>query len=246
MSTDKKQRRRHLSGRLIAIAILPLPIALGWWQLQRAEEKRQILDTYQQRVNLPAATVSSELLDGSQMDFRLAIIEGEYDDRYTLFIDNKVHRGQAGYYVVTPIKPVSQDRYLLVNRGWVPLGQSRQKLPVITTPAGTITINGQLRRPAENVFTLEGPSAQSGWNKRWQTLDLSKIEQKLGLSLQPVVMQLAAGDSAGGGFVRDWPEYKDSWVQRHHGYSFQWFSLAILVLIYSLIAGRFHNAGKDY
>lgn len=239
-----KASRRY--GRLIVFALLPLPLALGWWQLQRADEKKQIMTAYQQRIELPTLVLNNDPLLVSELDFRKATAYGQYDDRYSLLIDNKVYKGRPGYHVITPLKLAGHSDYLLVNRGWVALGQSRQKLPEIQTPTGKIEINGQLRKPPEDVFTLEKKTSQSGWNKLWQTLDINKVEQQLGLPLLPVVMQLSTEDNQGGGFVRQWPEYKDSWIQRHHGYSVQWFSLAILLLLYLLFAGRLNTTGNKH
>ena len=59
--------------------------------------------------------------------------------------------------------------------------------------------------------------------------------------MQPLVLEL--DPAGGGGFVRAWPAYEDSWIQRHHGYALQWFSLALVLLVVYLLSQRSRRPG---
>lgn len=51
--------RPGLVPTLVVAVLLPMLVLLGFWQLQRAEQKRQLLDTYAQH---RTATLSVEQL----------------------------------------------------------------------------------------------------------------------------------------------------------------------------------------
>ena len=47
-----------------------------------------------------------------------------------ILIDNMVNGERAGYFVITPFA-LQGGGWVLVNRGWVPLGASRAERPAI-------------------------------------------------------------------------------------------------------------------
>ena len=78
--------------------------------------------------------------------------------------------------------------------------------------------------PGTRFFTLAPEPASSGWQAVWQNLDLARYRQSVSFPLQSIVLQLDP-QSAGGGFVRDWPR-PDERIERHIGYAWQWFGFA--------------------
>ena len=52
-------------------------------------------------------------------------------DERTILLDNKVHGGTAGYYVLTPIRLADGGAIVVVNRGWIAQGASRTLRPPI-------------------------------------------------------------------------------------------------------------------
>lgn len=228
-SADTERSRRWT--RLAATVVLLALITLGFWQLERAAEKQRLQDLYNARAELSPKgpehlTQRPESLD----HFRISVT-GQYDQRYQILLDNKVHQGQAGYHVLTPLLLEHGVSAVLVNRGWVPWGPSREKLPEALAPAGEVVVAGRLRVPSAVGFTL-GSSASStnGWQVLWQSLDLKRYQGLAPFEVYPVIIRLNP-DSEAGGFVRDWPDYSDSWVARHRGYAFQWFALALALVI---------------
>src|SRR3990167_6231544 len=95
-------------------------IALGNWQASRAEEKR-------------AAAVQEQRLE----------LQGEFVERYTVLVDNKVNRGRPGYHVVQPLR-LGDGRHVLVNRGWVAAPAHREQLPQLRTPPGVHEVAGRV------------------------------------------------------------------------------------------------------
>ena len=54
---------------------------------------------------------------------------GRFVDERTVYLDNKLRHGRPGYEVNAPLR--LDGTYVLVNRGWVPAGKSREVLPQI-------------------------------------------------------------------------------------------------------------------
>src|SRR5687767_16014687 len=89
-------------------------IALGNWQGKRADEKR-------------AAAARIE---------RVAVV-GEFVPRYTVYLDNRVRRGKAGYEVVMPLRLRGSEEHVLVNSGRIEAGKARDGHPEAPASRGT-------------------------------------------------------------------------------------------------------------
>ncbi len=113
-------------------------ISLGRWQLRRADEKRVLFDSF------AAGTDATRLIDlGTPRLPRYQHIEagGHYDQARQILIDNMVNAERAGYFVITPFA-LTGGGWVLVNRGWVPLGASRAVLPTIPVTGDTRRLRG--------------------------------------------------------------------------------------------------------
>lgn len=210
-------------GALVAI-LVPVFVSLGLWQWEKAEAKatRQMLLDSRSReptIALPATPVDAEALR-----YRRVTVRGTYEPQHQILIDNRVHQEQAGYHVVTPLRIEGSEMRVLVNRGWVSAGGSRQ-LPPVETPTGPQELQASAIVPGTRFFTLANEPANAGWKTVWQNLDLARYRESVDFQLQPVVLQLDP-QSAGGGFVRDWPR-PDERIERHLGYAWQWFGFAV-------------------
>jgi surfeit locus 1 family protein len=132
-------------------------VGLGFWQLDRAEQKRAIQAEYDARSQDAPVGIGPRLQDADMLRFHRMTTKGSYDPDYQVLIDNRVQAGQVGYYVITPLRIPGSDMRVLVNRGWVPLGASREDLPKIETPTERVTIDGVATVPSEDVFQLARP-----------------------------------------------------------------------------------------
>ncbi len=220
----------------VVALLLPLLIGLGFWQLDRAQQKLAMQRAFLERGSLEPVILGAALLDPVRHDYRLAEGQGVYEPEYQILLDNRVHRGRAGYHVLTPFRVDGSNHRILVNRGWIAWGDDRQRLPEVATPTHRLRVYGRLRRPHERYFSLEDESAIPGASAVWQNLNLERYREFASLPLQPLVLRLDESDVQAGGFVRAWPNYQDAWVDRHKGYAFQWFALAVaLVFIYVMV-----------
>jgi len=220
------RRQVALWGGLLLLLLLPAFISLGLWQWNKAQAKlvRQVeLDALSRgaAVEMPRQPAAAESLR-----YRRFALQGEYDPARQILVDNRVHQGQAGYHVVTPLKVTGSDLRILVNRGWVPAPADHGQVPTVPPPAGPIAITGIAMVPAERFFTL-GPAPSPNWEPVWQNLDMQRFQALVSYPLQPVVLQL--DPNAPGGYGRDWPRPEEG-ADRNLGYALQWFGFAIASL----------------
>jgi len=216
---------------LVLLLVLPLLLSLGFWQLHRAEEKRQLLGQYNLRIQQPP-----EVLTGHEPDYTPVSVTGYYDNQHTILIDNQFYHHQVGYDVISPFMDTGSGRVVLVNRGWIPRLSVADKLPVVPPALGQQTIIGLVHKP-KSTFVLAHARFASVWPWITEELRVKEIQAVLGKSLYPSVVLLSP--EAASGFVRQWGFVTAVPPERHQAYAMQWFILAlILVIIYIKLSIR--------
>jgi surfeit locus 1 family protein len=224
--------RPGLWPTLATLILLPFLSGLGIWQLERASWKQALVDTHTARTREPAVALSSLLPVTAASEYRTVTLKGHYDLERQLLLDNRLHRGHAGYQVLTPLHLEGGGATVLVNRGWVPTGASRAVLPALDGPAGTIRLAALVKLPPEKIFRLGADEERhAGWPQVIQAIDVAALEERLGYALLPLVLLLDPDDVHG--YVRDWQPVYGVKPEKHRAYAMQWFTLAaVLLLIY--------------
>ncbi|MGA8262178.1 MAG: SURF1 family protein [Arenicellales bacterium] len=236
---------------LAALVVFPTLVGLGVWQLHRAKEAAEMRDHFRARSKMAALDINHGAPDPASGEFRRARVSGRYRADLTIYLDNKIMNGVPGYDILTPLAIADEKksesgeagaggvdsgtgrRFILVNRGWISWGRSRETLPAVDTPGGPVVVSGMLKAPPAKYFTLQRHVNDKTFQPLWENLDLGRYRKVTGLKVSPLVLLLDPGDRQGGGFIRRWPRYNDPWVERHNGYATQWFSMAfILVVMY--------------
>jgi surfeit locus 1 family protein len=228
-----------LGPTLATLLILPVLLALGFWQLDRARQKEALQRAFESHRHLPSVPLTSVNVSDPASRYRKVTVQGRYDRGHQILLDNQVVDGQPGYDVFTPLQVVGEDWAILVNRGWVPLGESRQKLPDIAIADTQVSIQGRIAQPANPALRLgDARSDVLAWPQVVQYLDYKQVAQALGYPLAPAVILL--DPALKGGYRRQWhPQFAGFGPQRHQGYAVQWFALAVvLVIIYIAVNTR--------
>jgi surfeit locus 1 family protein len=229
--------RPPLIATVAVLLLLPALLALGFWQLQRAAEKRALQEEYDVRAVEQPVTMAPYVQEASELRFRRVRVRGQYDARFQLLLDNRIYKGRPGYHVLTPLRIDGTEVRVLVNRGWIALGDSRAQLPVFDTPAEPVEVVAVATVPSDRNFILGTPAPLTAETPTvWQQLDLARYRAGVPFKLQPVVLLLDPA-SAAGGLTRDWPRL-DAGIAVHKGYAFQWFVLAAALLALYLYFGR--------
>ena len=225
--------RPRLWPTLAMMVLVPLFIAAGQWQWNKAAAKAELQTELDARAAQPALTVPATPLNAEAVRYRKLVARGVYEPQYQILIDNRTYRGQAGYHVVTPLRLEGSAMRVLINRGWVPVQADRNTLPSIATPSGVVEVAGTAIVPATRFFTL-GNAAQDApevWSVVWQNLDLARYGRVASFPIQSVVMQLEPGSTADtDGLVREWTRPDDR-RQTNLGYALQWWSFAATTVV---------------
>jgi surfeit locus 1 family protein len=216
---------------LLTLVVLAGLLSLGRWQLHRAEEKRALFDSFAAGAD---GTLTLTQSTSRIARYRQVAARGAFDAARQVLIDNMVSaEGQAGYYVITPFA-LEGGGWILVNRGWVPVGASRAQRPDIPVDNDVRSIHGR----ADN---LPSPGIQLGSRARLAApfpvvaafpnhAEIEQLlhEQKWSRATDVILLDPEERD----GYVRKWlpPGFPPL---RHIGYAVQWFGLAAaLVVIY--------------
>ena len=215
---------------LLTIVLIALLISLGRWQLRRAEEKRALFESF------AAGADAIRAIDAATPPLRRyqhLEATGHYDQERQILIDNMVDAGRAGYFVVTPFA-LAGGGWVLVNRGWVPLGSSRAARPAIPVSGDARWVRGR----ADN---MPSPGIQMGTKAALAPPypvvasfpSRGEVANLLGESSWAAAAEMVLLDPGEpDGYVRHWaaPGFPP---MRHIGYAVQWFALAFtLAVIY--------------
>lgn len=220
----KKPSYGFLSFCLLFVALFCL---LGIWQLYRYHDKQGLLKIYEERLHeLPKPF---EFLSGNIKDFQFqpVVVQGEWMNTFSMFIQH-LHEGQPGLEVITPLRIVGSQKWLLIDRGWIPWAQNKS-LPSWAPVSGKLQLLGYIKLVDEHSFIL-GKNIMDASVKPWvmQKIDINELHRLTKHDFYPFILRLDPSESYG--FVRDWV-ISITPPERHFMYAIQWFALAIVVLV---------------
>lgn len=215
---------------------LPVLLALGFWQLDRADQKGELVAAFQGMKDAPPTALDVGRKNERPAQYRAVVVAGEYLSERSLLLDNKTHQGRAGFHVLTPLQIEASEAAVLVNRGWVPAGRTRDVLPVFETPRGRIEVPGMVYAPSDRQILL-GPEEPhgGGWPRIIQRVDFTSLEDQIGVELLSYTIRLS--EDASSGFVRDWRPLYGAGPDKHRAYAIQWFSFALIFIVVYLVHG---------
>lgn len=211
---------------ILAFSSIAVFIGLGVWQLDRAAYKQTIVDRFKARLSADFEPFE-KVENWSSIEYRRVILLGNYDNQRTLLLDNQLSRGKAGYHVLTPFELVSGD-LILVNRGWISAGNSRQQLPTIKMPKSLHEVKGAVVMPVPEGFRMGEVTITEHWPQVIPFIDISALQFGFDNRLLPIVVWLAPEQDDY--YERDW---QPVWLapEKSEAYAVQWFSFAAIVLI---------------
>lgn len=234
MQIGNKIFKPRLIPTLVFLLVLPVLLRLGFWQLDRAEEKRDLIALFKQQNELGPLIIKDIIKLNEKLNYRSAQVEGKYNSGKQVFIDNKIHQGKTGVHVLTPFNLKNSDYSILINRGWVPMVIDRSSLPIIETTSQLLTLKGKIKVLGKKPFMV-GDQFQSnkGWPALMQWINFEEIENKSGLKLLPYIFLLDKKEQSG--YTRNWNPVVMK-PEKSTSYAVQWFSLALaLVIIYIVV-----------
>jgi surfeit locus 1 family protein len=210
-----------------------LTVRLGIWQMDRAEQKIALQRKIDERSAMPALLpheVPMSEYAVQDLHHRPVVLKGTWVSDATVYLDNRQMNGQPGFFVLTPLmlsEPSGPPRAVLIQRGWVPRhAMDRTMLPTVLTATGVVEVRGRIAPSPARLFEFEelasGPIRQN--------LAIASFAAETALPLLPFsVIQTLPDGSTQDVLLRQWARPAVG-VEKHHGYAFQWFSLAALLV----------------
>ncbi len=207
--------------------VLALLCCLGFWQLNRSEQKKQFLEQQQNALQADALDLNQQtVIDVENVMYHRVAMRGRYDQAHQFLIDNQIMDGKSGYFVLTPFLIDKQERAVLINRGWLAAGNDRKVLPNVNLATTTDTITGRINHFPVVGLKLKGAEIPTeSWPSVVQLVDTKVLSDKLGYELYD--FQIELGADAANGYRREWKINTAIPPEKHIAYAVQWFGLAL-------------------
>lgn len=233
---------RAWSVLLTAIALAAF-VSLGNWQLGRAREKQALSASFMAG---SASTVDAAGLGFETLDrYQHVRLRGRYDGARQVLLDNMPSAtGRPGYRVLTPLERADGRGWVLVDRGWVPLGATRAALPEVAVGSEDREVSGildVLPVPGLRVGPAASPG-EAGWPRVLLFPTEADVESVLDTDVESRILLLDAG--LPDGFERRWRPALGFGPERHLGYALQWFAFALLTVVL-FISLNLRRVGAD-
>jgi surfeit locus 1 family protein len=237
---------KRIVATVSALLVIAIGCAAGIWQLGRADTKIALAANLLARQQMAILNANAGPWTLDEASERRMIARGQYIPEAAVWLDNRPRpvppagstTGQAGFYLLMPLKLVGTGEILWVNRGWAPRNQeNRETLPPVQTPVGLVNVEGI-------VFAHPGKVYELGSGKVTPALNLPRIEQNLdlvgetklhGWIQSPFILRLEES-GVQDGLIREWAPLTTG-VDRHYAYAFQWFALAFAGFVFWLVSG---------
>ncbi|MEX2626688.1 MAG: SURF1 family protein [Ilumatobacteraceae bacterium] len=238
-------RPRWIAFHLLVVGGIVLMVNLGFWQLDRLEQRRDFNERVVARTDLPVERIGEllgEANDAGDPDpddpavrdlaWRRVVATGTYRPDEQFLVVNRSQNGRAGVNVATPMT-LPDGRALIVNRGFVPLDINPP-----APPGGEVNVQG-IVRPSQERRTGQLSDPADGTLTEVQRIDIERLEDQIAGSVLPVYVDLLESRPA------EQPGLPEPVVQPdlsdgpHLSYAVQWFIFAASVVVGWVLAVRY-------
>jgi len=218
------------------VLVVALGISLGQWQDRRAAGKIALQAKLVERGRAAPLVVGAQPLAAADVEYRTVSVAGEFLPQWPLFLDNRPQDGKVGFYLLMPFKIAGSNMQVLVARGWLPrYTGEHDRLPEFSTPAGTVIVTGIAKTSMGKVMQLGDPAALKP-GAILQNLTTEQFSLGSKLAVQPFFIEQTAPAAPNDLLARNWPAPALG-VEKHQGYAFQWYALALMALLFFVFTG---------
>ncbi len=225
-----KRTKPTVTLTILALMGLGITLSAAHWQFNRATYKEDLLREYREkqsneRINLNEETIRGEV----DLRYTRVAVVGQFLPEKTLFLDNKVNQGVAGYQTVVPLRFANanlhkkRDLVVLVNRGWTAWGKERTPVNKLSEYGDTIKIEGIIDFEDKNIFKLGNIGVKANLRPY---LNIKEAEDYLGMKLENIIIYEEPPKS------KFYSSFKtpDFGISTHRMYMGQWLIFAALIL----------------
>jgi surfeit locus 1 family protein len=230
--------RRHWWVTLVVLLGMAFLARLGFWQLDRLEQRRARNAEITRQLALPPLPLNRQSLpdDLESLKYRRAGARGEFDTSRQVALLYQDWMGAPGIHLVAPLVLDGTSQAVLVDRGWLPQDQADAHHWSAYDETAPVDVTGYVRLsqtlPGEREAIPAGPQSE------WYRLDVEAIQAQMPYDLLPIYLlqEPAPGDTRLP--YEGEPEF-DLSDGPHLGYAIQWFIFALILgVVYVYYVGK--------
>jgi surfeit locus 1 family protein len=143
---------------------------------------------------------------------------------------NRTFNGQAGYHLIAPLLISGHELAALVDRGWIPLDQSRSEFAVNGRVQVSGTVLPSSQEPSWSILADPTLRPDETSLEAWRVLDVNRIQEQIPYALLPFYIKLAETVDSQATYPIPQPEFEVG-AGSHLGYAIQWFAFALIAVI---------------
>lgn len=224
--------RAWILATLLVFAGTAFCIRLGFWQLDRLQQRRASNVQVTTMRAMPALDLNLEQpKDIDKMEWRAVQVTGEYDFANQVAMRNQTLGSEYGFHLITPLR--FDGGVVLVDRGFIPASGndspanwSRYDVRGAVNVAGQIRLGNDVEIGGVSDALSDGQSQLRFWN----TVDVAGIASQLSYPILPVFIQPDANAANTTPPIAQQPEV-DLTEGSHFGYALQWFTFAAILFL---------------
>ena len=218
-----KLTKSRLAATIFYIFFAIVFVFLGFWQINRGNEKAEIIEAFEIQQTMQAVEFSA-----NSKKWERVYINGELDAERLIFIDNIIYKGILGFKVVAPVS-IEDSKIILVDFGWIKQPQSRDEISFLSISKNkNISVSGVLEAP-EMGLILSDDIFTNTWPKISQSKSISALES---LFKEEIIQFILLSDYRNeSDFIYLKPIVANMPPVKHYGYAGQWFAMFIALSI---------------
>ena len=222
-------------SHVLVLALLVVMVNLGFWQLRRLEERRD-LNTVRAERSAVAVVAADVLVAGiaaaggpEGVEYRVVEAAGRYRVADEVVVRNRTLGGRPGVWLLTPLV-LADGPALVVNRGWVPQSSADPAArPPAPAPDGEVVVRGVVR-VSEQRSGLGVADPAGGRLASLARPDIERYAAQLDYPVYPFYLQLNSQDPPPGDYP--WMVALAAPTEGSHlGYAVQWFIFSAIAAV---------------
>ena len=229
----KRRFRPQLWPSLTTALALAVLVAMGGWQLERLEWKRDLIADVGARMAGPARALPPPPVDAAALRYRPIRLQGRFRHDRELYLEARSHQGRAGLHLVTPLE-LDDGRVVLVDRGWVPPERRRPETRAEGQVAGPVSLTATLRTGGWQGYDFLRPENDPAGNA-WVWMDLPRMAESVRLEGVASGYYLVADAAPNPGGLPIGRAPGVELPNNHLGYALTWYALAVALLVIYLL-----------
>lgn len=245
-----------LAGTGLALLAVVVCVRLGFWQLDRHEQRKTRNALVAERLALPELELDGAVTDTAGLTYRRVRLEGEFDHARTVVWARRAYQGSPGAHVVTPLI-LADGSAVLVNRGWVYSADAATVDLSDLETSGYVALTGLVlaflddaprdggaASDAREGLAIQVGDAPGEFRRVWHRIDHEALRAQLPYPTANVYVQaLPDADSPALPVRLEAPALDGG---PHLGYALQWFAFALIALVgWIVVVARGRTSSRD-